>query len=172
MDCFKVKFDDLSVDEIIDMVNDDDLPDSVWCKGCRFSEHFHKHAGHVRECLSSQKRKVVNGVRRLIGKSAPPPKAARELFTPESLVRPGGGLNPLARVPTGMSAISASSITSLTPSRLAAAAQASGSSESAILEDYFDAVYIAQPPRLTDVDHPLFSANMVTHIQRMQLEEK
>ncbi|KJR82120.1 uncharacterized protein SPSK_03685 [Sporothrix schenckii 1099-18] len=133
MSCFKVCYDDLSVDEIVTMVNDDDLPDTV--------------------------------LRRNHGHGVP----ASELFTPQMLVA-GADELALTRVPTGMSTISVSSIQSLTPSRLAAAAAASGSSESDVLNDYLDAVWRTQPPRLTDVDHPLFSVNMVTYIQQMQKE--
>lgn len=171
---FKVTYDDLTVEELGEMINDDELPDYVLHYGARLRYKWHKRVDRVRDSVAERKFCFINKVRRIVGKPPlAPKKAMEEPFSPDMLVRDRSGDDmSLARCPTNMSTISASSIVSLTPSRLSAVARESGSSESVLLQSYLEGVYMVQPPRLTDVDDPLFSVNMVNYIRKMQREHR
>ncbi|KAL1893276.1 hypothetical protein Sste5346_006452 [Sporothrix stenoceras] len=175
MNCFKVNFEDLSDEEIGAMVNDDELPDYVLSYGARLRYKLHKRVDCVRSGVSTKKFRLVNSVRRLAGKQplSPPKINERDLFTSDMLVRDHSDDDlSLCRVLTGESIVSVSSIDSLSPSRLMDVAEISGSSQSELLLDYMWTVHALQPPRLTNVDHPLFSVKMVNYIQQMQRERR
>lgn len=179
MSCFKVSYYDLSLEEIIDLVNEDDLPDTILHRRCRICDHLHKRIGTAKKSVKAKMHVTANKLRSLVGKSpVEKPQPVRELFTPASLVCEGDPVEndntPLQRVTTGRSIMSAmstaSSVVSLTPSRLQRASRASGMSEQDMVDEYLNHVLQTQPPRLTSVENPLFSERMVAYIQQLQKE--